>query len=397
MPTNAFLQPSPALPAQFKWEEYEKDCSGGFRPCVVAGIRPKRVGGYRLELIEEHGIAVCHNYGHGGAGITMSWGCAEEVYDQLKSKYPPDQTTAIAVLGAGVIGLTTAAVLLEKGYCVRIYAKAKSPDTTSDVAGGQWSPSVVDIKPGNKDEFDRILIRSYRKFTSLLNKGYGVVERPNYVYRPEGKLGKTFKRIPESLVTKTKLSKLPFDSSFVDKHGGWQVDTLLVEPPIFLKRLMADLETEYGVTPIIRTFKNLSDIKQLSETVIVNCTGYGAKGLFGDCKLFGIKGQLILLPPQPQLEYLFSAGNEYIFPRSDALVVGGSFEVKYADTAPTELKCDTIWRNNRMLFSPRRLWVRENFFANAAEYIAENAIALWRNGFRKRDYYEIEGVRYTDL
>lgn len=43
------------------------------------GLRPGRKE-VRLELeIVSEGCAVIHNYGHGGAGFTLSWGCAEEV------------------------------------------------------------------------------------------------------------------------------------------------------------------------------------------------------------------------------------------------------------------------------------------------------------------------------
>jgi D-amino-acid oxidase len=42
------------------------------------GVRPRRTG-VRLELDVGPGPAIIHNYGHGGAGITLSWGCAEEV------------------------------------------------------------------------------------------------------------------------------------------------------------------------------------------------------------------------------------------------------------------------------------------------------------------------------
>jgi D-amino-acid oxidase len=53
------------------------------KPKVLAervGLRPFRRSGVRLERDRlRDGRTVIHNYGHGGAGFTLSWGCAEEV------------------------------------------------------------------------------------------------------------------------------------------------------------------------------------------------------------------------------------------------------------------------------------------------------------------------------
>ncbi|MEV0844640.1 FAD-dependent oxidoreductase [Streptomyces sp. NPDC049954] len=43
------------------------------------GLRPGRTGGVRMETERlADGTPVVHNYGHGGAGITVAWGCARE-------------------------------------------------------------------------------------------------------------------------------------------------------------------------------------------------------------------------------------------------------------------------------------------------------------------------------
>lgn len=44
----------------------------------AVGLRPGRRE-VRLEAEEMEGGTVIHDYGHGGAGITLSWGCAAEV------------------------------------------------------------------------------------------------------------------------------------------------------------------------------------------------------------------------------------------------------------------------------------------------------------------------------
>ena len=45
----------------------------------AVGLRPAR-SEVRLELTRlVDGQPVVHNYGHGGSGFTLSWGCADEV------------------------------------------------------------------------------------------------------------------------------------------------------------------------------------------------------------------------------------------------------------------------------------------------------------------------------
>ena len=48
----------------------------------AAGLRPARHGGARVELDPVElpgGVPVVHDYGHGGAGVTLAWGCADEI------------------------------------------------------------------------------------------------------------------------------------------------------------------------------------------------------------------------------------------------------------------------------------------------------------------------------
>jgi len=48
------------------------------------GLRPFRKSGVRLERARlDDGRTVVHNYGHGGSGFTLSWGCAENVFGMI--------------------------------------------------------------------------------------------------------------------------------------------------------------------------------------------------------------------------------------------------------------------------------------------------------------------------
>ena len=62
------------------------------------------------------------------------------------------------------------------------------------------------------------------------------------------------------------------------------------------------------------------------RVVLVNCSGLGAKALFGDDELVPIKGQLTFLLPQPEVEYAVLNGELYMFPRSDGILLGGTHE-----------------------------------------------------------------------
>ena len=60
--------------------------------------------------------------------------------------------------------------------------------------------------------------------------------------------------------------------------------------------------------------------------MVVNCTGLGAASLFGDDQLVPAKGQLTILFPQPEVDYIVVQDGLYMFPRSDGILLGGTFE-----------------------------------------------------------------------
>jgi hypothetical protein len=66
---------------------------------VMTGLRPDRPS-VRVET-ERLGTGWCvHNYGHGGNGVSLSWGCAREVVD-LVSRAGNQATDSAAQLPAG--------------------------------------------------------------------------------------------------------------------------------------------------------------------------------------------------------------------------------------------------------------------------------------------------------
>ncbi len=310
------------------------DFSG--RWSCIAGLRPYRKNSYRLGAEIYGDKFVVHNYGHGGAGITMSWGCAHEVRDIINGRPVATDATRVAVLGAGVMGLTAATLLVEMGMEVTVYAREFIPHTTSNVAGGQWAPSVVeyDQSPDGRKQFHRILRRAFKTHEAKIGEGFGVSRRPNYTEQRSS----SFDKVPKDLVPEPRaLDHLPFEKL---RTPGYVYQTLLIEPPIFLARLEGDLKAA-GVQFVQTELSGLADVQNLRERVVANCTGLGSRKLWPDTDLIPIKGQLALLRPQPELEYLFSASG-YVFPREDAVVVGGSYEPGVEDPTPDPKMCEEI-------------------------------------------------------
>jgi len=301
----------------------------------VAGLRPFRTSGFRLEVerpAASPGKVIVHNYGHGGAGITLSWGCASKVRDLVRANLSPSGQNAVAVLGSGVMGLTAATLLRGIGLPVTIYTEKPWSCTTSAVAGGQWAPSIVNY--ASERQLKEVLEISYRTFKASIGNGFGVSERSNYTPAPADAFELVLRICPGLLPPRRDLTRLPFEHHTV---RGFEYRTLLVEPPIFLKRLSDDLSNS-NVQVVIRTFANVADVLRLQENIIVNCTGLGAKQIFNDQALKARKGQLALLSAQRELQYLYSK-NGYLFPRTDAVVIGGSDEENFTSPDPDPAYC----------------------------------------------------------
>src|SRR6185312_7873774 len=99
--------------------------------------RPFRAGGARIETERLGRKTIVHNYGHGGSGWSLSWGSGTLAVRKVLET----RASEIAVIGCGVIGLTSALLAQRAGLKVRIYAKERPPDTRSTFATGNWSPN----------------------------------------------------------------------------------------------------------------------------------------------------------------------------------------------------------------------------------------------------------------
>jgi len=249
------------------------------------------------------------------------------------------------VLGSGVVGLCTAWVLQERGLRVRIYAREFPPHTTSDVAGAEWSPDFVDrgATAEEKRRFDLILVRSWRRFRALVGDRWGVRRRPIY---EAGDVASGLDELPGALAQRPRsVAALPFAAA----RRGRVYETFLIEAPIFLARLVEEVRRA-GTVLVPRTFSSPAELDGLSEPVIVNCLGLGAGTLLADQAVLPVRGQLVHLEPQP-LSYLLDHPRGYVIPRSDALILGGTFEEGVSSARPDPAACARILEENRRFFA----------------------------------------------
>jgi glycine/D-amino acid oxidase-like deaminating enzyme len=301
---------------------------------TIVGLRPFRPSGFVVRAERADDKTIVHNYGHGGAGITLSWGTAHLAALEVQKTGQRE----VAVIGTGAVGLATARLLMERGFKVSVYTKDLPPNTTSNIAGGQWFPfTVYDVDcltPEFEEQFATATEFSYKRYQTMVGDYYGVRWLPNFQMADtplptNGLLSRTgmlFPMLPE--FTDLIPSRHPFPFRYARRF-----DTMFIQPPIYLDAMLREVRIA-GVPVEVREFQAAKDLMALPEPVIVNCTGLGAKDLFGDEELTPIKGQLTILLPQEEVTYATMAPELYMFPRRDGIVLGGTHERGVWDLAP---------------------------------------------------------------
>ena len=313
----------------------------------IVGLRPFRDEGFVVDAERLGNKLLVHNYGHGGAGVTLSWGTSSLAVDlardfiQARPLTQPALTRPFrlsrrsplhfAVLGCGVNGLSTARLLQRRlqgeGTSVTIYAKDLPPQTTSNIAGAWWSPtSAYDSSAaGTKflEQFRSACLISNRAFQELVGSEYGVrwIDSLELITNEESLTRELAGG--NALYPQVEIHRNP--KQYFGFPVARQFSSMLIEPHTYLRALLRDFYVAGGKV-VVKEFKKREELARLTEQVVFNCTGLGSRELFGDQKLGPVRGQLEVLLPQAEIDYCYISGSGYMFPRRDGIILGGTFD-----------------------------------------------------------------------
>ena len=314
---------------------------------TTVGLRPHRSSGFLLRAERFDAKTVVHNYGHGGAGISLSWGTGALAADLALQQ----SARRAAVMGAGAVGLAAARQLQRRGFDVTIYAKTVPPDTTSNMAYATFSPTSRLVSGPRaatwESQFNRAVEIAYRQLQLLVGPHYGISWLDSYSALEalpsvesteedifEGSEENTGEANDDSrldVASRTYSAELPtyvrsdreifypgehpFQTPYASRRSSMRI-----EPSIYLDALVREFHS-LGGRIVIREFKTPRDLMSIQESVIVNCTGLGSLDLFSDEELIPVKGQLTFLVPQPEVNYEFNC-----MPRFDGIALGSTGE-----------------------------------------------------------------------
>ena len=303
----------------------------------IVGLRPFRAEGFVVEAQRVGAKLLVHNYGHGGAGITLSWGTASQAVDLIRGFSPAPVARSrrpaprrFAVIGCGVNGLSTA-IMLQRLYqdgpgTVTIYAKDLPPNTTSNIAAGYRSP----VSLYDSDAASTKFVEQMRSAARISNRAFQLLVGPAYgvrwldiftLHRTEvslqGELPGGSDLYPQQMIHRD-------PANYFGVPIVRQYSSMMIESPVYLRALLRDFYAAGGRI-VVKEFRSRDEVLRLPESVIFNCSGLGARQLFGDEKLIPVRGQLEVLLPQPEIDYGY-IGPGHMFPRSDGIFLGGTFD-----------------------------------------------------------------------
>ena len=343
--------PSESAPARFAPAQPLAPIRASADRIIAVNVctRPFRAQGPRIEAERIGSKTIVHNYGHGGAGWSLSWGSAALALRLVQAT----REKAIAVIGCGAIGLTTAITAQRAGLRVRIYAQSRPPEVRSSFASGGWSPdsricTAEHATPAFERRWEAMARTSFRTYQALLGlpgtpvewqDGYNLSEIPFEQLKGGGRVGEPdypsldLRLLPDLGPHSQALTphQHPFPVPHVRRY------TILRFNIGMLARMLMEDFLRNGGRIETRMFESPHEFAGLRENTIVNATGYGARRLMRDDSLIPVRGQTARLIPQPEVTYgLYHVQKDlFIMSRSDGILVQVHTPGDFGDASET--------------------------------------------------------------
>ena len=242
----------------------------------------------------------------------------------------------IIVIGCGVSGLTCGLTLQEAGYTVRLLTRDMPEETVSSVAAAIWYP----FQAFPLDKVVRWGQISYQKFQILAqNPATGVSQVTLWEYLTEPTPAPWWQ---EAVPHFSRLAAADLPPGYAD---GFALDVPLIETPLYLAYLLEKFLAGGGTIEMVKV-ERLEDWAR-PQTLIINCTGLGARELAGDEHLYPIRGQIMRVqhsgPTPTILDEHNPDGLTYIIPRRDGIVLGGTAQTHDWRPNPDPTEQQSIW------------------------------------------------------
>jgi D-amino-acid oxidase len=239
----------------------------------------------------------------------------------------------IAIVGAGVSGLTCGVIFAERNYRTAIFAKETGRQTTSSVAAAVWFP--YHVEPAKR--VIPLALETYQVLVDLTRvpeSGVSIVESRQFL-----RAGKI--EIPDwALPLGASVIPSEVEGSLESFKSGFSLRVPLTDTTIYLDYLAARFRKAGGEIHARIRFEKLEDVDAKFDLVI-NCAGIGARELVRDADLEPHRGQVAIVPKIEGLSCAIVCDDAplmYAIPRTNDCVFGGTNELSdnlTADPATT--------------------------------------------------------------
>jgi D-amino-acid oxidase len=259
-----------------------------------------------------------------------------ERLERSKRLTSPDRAAHVdvAVIGAGIIGLSAAVALAQSGFTVRVITRQEPLETTSANAGAIWGPFLS----STDERLRRWSYETLEVLKSLASESLrtGIEMVAGLGAEPHGSFGRWWVEDFKDSVPCPGVELPP------GYDRGWYYTAPIVDVPAYLNCLV-DRILHFGCLLEIGSVENPNDLLRDADHVVV-CAGMGSAVLAADSTLRPAKGQLVVVE-NPGISRFFAERGDgpdltYILPQREKVILGGTaewtFENEDSDPAITE-------------------------------------------------------------